>query len=210
MSEINLYFDEKGRKIPTLDLPIFENGDCHPSVGFCCVAPVPEGFEIAALDPSLAHVCVDVSGVSCTVERQEVHATVDNPCNGEIHVPVMLQAVRMVGCIRMLASAGPVSPISPAPTPTPTATPMPTPTPTSTPIIHPSGSQCTVSCAQTVCINEVVGYLDDEEYMECMDCYEVRGSEFDLSLTYNACGHQEVLIMGRMYFEFTECDECDC
>ncbi|WLR42171.1 hypothetical protein LC087_15725 [Bacillus carboniphilus] len=194
-----IYIDKNGEKINPEDMNLLDfypsegptgptgSGDCENTVTFCCIATVPDGFSLSEdFDETLTSICWDFSDVNCCLETT-VLDTIPNPCGDgtEISCSIEVQAVKLVGCARMVASAGPLTADTGL------------------------GNQCTVSCSTTTCVNQTLNYTCDSE-PPCRPCFQVTSSINEFFLSEDECGRQILVVESCAFLEFIGCDECDC
>ncbi len=178
------FYNSNGEKIEAPEFPKNDDSDpCVNVINFCCIAPVPEGFEFIGFNPALSAVCFDTSELSCCLEPNTVECEVDNPCNGILTCPVEIQAVRLVGTFRLTANVGP--------------------------IIPKDGSEpgnCTANCTQAINVNQIIGFTCNQK-IPCVPCFKfVPGGNTTFAPFIDACGRQAVQIFGFRNVEFIGCN----
>ncbi len=179
---MRLCINGKGEKIDPDEFKIETQQGCDNSINFCCTAVVPDGF---VLDFETLTSCVDFSDLSCCLEARETTCNVPNPCNGTLTCPVEIQAVRLVGCARLYACSGPVSPVSGACSQTP--------------------GSCTINCETTTCVNQILAFTCGKT-PPCEPCFEPIGSAFRFTLATDQCGRQILMVQGAASVRFIGCD----
>ncbi len=174
-----VYFNKKGEIVDYADIQFEEKIECNRTIKFCCISTVPDGF-ILDFNNNFA-ICLDTSDLSCCLETKTTTCEVTDTCYGTLKCPVDIQAVRLVGCSRLLANFGDIRPISGI------------------------GSNCSICCNTTTCVNQVIGFTCDKT--PCEPCFDIRGSAISLSITNDTGGRQAVVIE---YFAFVELVKSDC
>ena len=179
--EYTVFYNKKGEKVEPFEIKKKE-GECKNTIDFCCIADVPDGFT---LDIKFLDLCVDISDLKCCLETKTVETTVNNPCDGELTCLVDIQAVRLVGCVRVTASTGPLKAIK-------------------NPFIFEDN--CAISCDTTVCVDQILDFTCDQ-IPPCDPCYEVVAVGAVFVPFIDECGREAVKVEGEMFLDFIGCDE---
>lgn len=168
--------DSQQMKVTKLD------EECDETIEFCCTTTVPEGFKIN--DVNCVNICADFSELDCTLENREEKVWVDDPCDdGQIECPIVIQAVRLVGCARFLANVGPLEAN-----------------------LGVNENGCTVCCVTAVGVNQVIAFVCDET-PPCSECFIIKNITLKkVTCDEDDCGRQVVTVMARAFVEFTGCD----
>ncbi|NDI33853.1 hypothetical protein [Chengkuizengella sediminis] len=183
-NEYKLFYNSEGEKVDPFEIEIRED-ECQNFIDFCCIANVPDGFfKPDFTDPTLEDFCIDISELKCCLETQKVEATVNNPCNGELTCLTEIQAVRLVGCVRITANTGPILPIQ-----SPFAV-----------------DSCTVNCSTTVCVDQILDFTCNQT-PPCIPCYEIEAAGAIFAPLTDACGREVVRVQGRIFLKFVGCGE---
>ncbi|HAQ08458.1 MAG TPA: hypothetical protein DCR24_13410 [Bacillus bacterium] len=176
------YFNDKGEMIdPPVDV---QQEGCDNFIGLCATAVVPDGYTFLFNPFRDFRACTDVSELNCVLSREETEATIPNLCGGELTCPVTIDAVRLVGCVRVLANLGDLRPKQSGP-----STPFP----------------CQLCFAETACVNQVIGYTCAEDAC-AEDCFVIPfGELFVPTVTTDGCGRQIVSTVIRLFVQFAGC-----
>ncbi|MBT2684720.1 hypothetical protein [Bacillus sp. ISL-37] len=185
MSETKMiYFNSAGKVI---DEPVrLQQEGCDNQIEFCKTVTVPDGFTFEFDGFDNFSLCSDASDLACMLENVEVDATIANPCGGELTCPVILDAVRAIGCVRVHVNVGRLVPIQPA-------------------LNFNFGCDCTLCFDQTVCVNQVIGYTCDRD--NCAeDCFRFGGGFVGVIFgEIDQCGRQTVTVVGGIDISFAGC-----
>ncbi|WLR42170.1 hypothetical protein LC087_15720 [Bacillus carboniphilus] len=183
-----IYLDKNGQQIEPFEVTRSENEDCSNTIFFCCIATVPDGFSLS-FDEPFTNFCFDFSDLSCCLENTTLN-TIPNPCGDgtEISCSVDVQAVKLVGCARMLASVGSIVPNDTR---------------------NGTETGCAVSCSTTTCVNQTLTFTCDAE-PPCTPCYEVERSFAEFTLSTDECDREILIAEAIVYLNFIGCNDCDC
>ncbi|MEW9502478.1 hypothetical protein [Jeotgalibacillus marinus] len=183
ISECTVFYNNKGEKVKPFEIDIRQD-ECQNFIDFCCIADVPDGFTLETIDPVLTDICPDFSALKCCLETQKIETTVNSPCDEELTCLVDLQAVRLVGCVRITANTGPLIP-------------------NQTPFLE---NNCTVNCGTTVCVDQILAFTCDQT-PPCVPCYKVIALAAFFVPFIDECGREAVRVDGRIFLDFIGCDE---
>lgn len=181
-----IYFNNNGEIIEPPSR--IQQEGCNTVITFCAEEIVPDGFTFQSDGVDSFSFCSDVSELSCILEREEVEVTVPNPCGGELTCPVSIYAVRVVGCVRFHVNLGQLVPNQRG-------------------IDFNFGCNCTLCFDQTVCVNQVIGYVCDEDTC-AEDCFSFESAFVSIDSRdqiTDACGRQIVVITGGLELVFEGC-----
>lgn len=184
-NETTIYFNNKGEII---DPPVQAEQvvPCDNVIEFCVEAIVPDGFTFDVEGFNNFSFCSDVSGLACVLESVGVDASINNPCGGTLTCPVVIDAVRAVGCVRFHVNIGELVPNQEG--------------------IN-FGNSCTLCFDKTVCVNQVIGYTCTQD--TCIeDCFTFNFAFVSFSSSeqlVDACGRQIVVIRGGLGVSFAGC-----
>ncbi|MCG8538372.1 MAG: hypothetical protein MJA82_00340 [Clostridia bacterium] len=179
--QFHVYLNKKGEIVDYTDIQFEEKIECNRIIKFCCISTVPDGF-ILDFNPRNFAICLDTSELSCYLETKTTTCEVTDPCYGTLKCPVDIQAVRLVGCSRLLVNYGHITPISGL-----------------------GSTKCSICCNTTTCVNQVIGFTCDKTL--CEPCFDIFGSAISFSITTDNCGRQAVVVE---FFAFVEFIESDC
>ena len=185
--EYTVCYNNKGEKVESVEIETKQE-ECQNFIDFCCIADVPEGFTLDPLvNPNLTDFCVDLSALKCCLETKTVETRVENPCEvRDLNCLVDIQAVRLVGCIRVTANIGPLIPNQPP--------------------FAGRTTNCTANCNTTVCVDQILNFTCDQ-IPPCDPCYEVRFTSASFGQFIDECGREAVRIAGQVVLDFVGCDE---
>lgn len=181
--QFNVYFNKKGEIVDYSDIQLEEKIECNRAIRFCCISTVPDGFILDSDITNFA-ICLDISDLSCCLETKTTTCEVTDTCYGTLKCPVDIQAVRLVGCSRLLVNFGDITPISSGLGPT----------------------KCSISCNTTTCVNQIIGFTCDKT-LPCEPCFDIFGAAASFSITLDNCGRQAVSLE---FFAFVEFNKSDC
>lgn len=179
--KVKLYLNSNGEIVNSADVPMETQGECDNIIKFCCTSTVPDGFVLDFTITNLG-ICIDTSELSCCLETKTTMCEVPNPCDGTLNCPVDIQAVHLVGCTRLFANVGDLTPVSG---------------------IAPL--KCAVCCNTTTCVNQIIGFTCGKTG-PCEPCFAIPLVAVEFSIIIDDCGRQMLVVKGEAFVEFVGCD----
>ncbi|WP_223702206.1 hypothetical protein [Sutcliffiella deserti] len=175
-----VYFNAEGQMVDRIDV---EQQTCSGTIEFCASTIVPDGFTFEFSGFDSLSVCVDESDLSCATRIEEVMGTAPNPCGGTITCQFNIEAIRILGTVRLFINIGDLIPNTPG---------------------FRFGPPCKLGLGQDVSVNQVLGYMCPQGCID--DCVDTAGiGVFRPTVTIDDCGRQVVTLRGTLFLTFLGC-----
>lgn len=175
-----VYFNAEGQMVDGIDI---EQQTCSGTIEFCASTIVPDGFTFEFTGFNNISICTDESDLVCATRTEEVLGTAPNPCGGTISCPIPIEAIRILGSLRLYINIGALTP--------------------NTPGFH-FGPPCRLCLDETISVNQTLGYTCPQGCIE--DCVDTAGiGIFRPTVILDDCGRQIVTLRGIFFLTFLGC-----